>query len=247
MKIYDNEPIYVAVLNTLRDKILAGEYMPGDMLPTEKELCAQFGATRATVRKGLNELENLGFIRSNPGKGCFVTQPEMDKFTITVRDDYPECEIEVLKQRLIMPDENVRRALKLPAGVQAIECSRVMRQNGHPVALDRNYAPYDPARASAEQTAEFVLFSRINAASDQPFAFSNYLNIHADAADEEISSLLECPVGTPLLVVTRFLFGPNNSRRGFGKKCMLFPFGLIRSSCSYLPSPSNIFESELQE
>lgn len=246
MKLYKNEPIYIAVFNTLRDKILQGELMPGEMLPNEKELCTQFGATRSTVRKGLDELEKLGFIRSSPGKGCFVSEPRMDRFSILIRDEYPDCEVEVLKQRVITPDDNVRRALRLSADAKAIECSRVMRQNGHPVALDRNYAPYNPARTSAEQAAEFVHFSRINAVSDQPFSFSNFLNIHADAADEELSALLECPTGSPLLVLSRFLYGPNNSRRGFGKKYLLAPFGMLRAYSSYLPAPSNIFEAELE-
>ncbi len=237
-----SEPIHVVVFNTLRDRILRGEFLPGSLLPTEKELCLEFGATRATVRKGLNRLEHLGFIRSDPGKGSFVIQPQLNRFLFTISDDYPDCDIEVLEPRVVPPDENVRRALRLPPDGQALECRRVMRQNGIPVALDDNFAPYTPTRAAVQQAAEFALFSRINEASDQPFSFSNHMIIQAAAATGEIAALLGQPAGTPLLVVVRFLFGKEDSRRGFGKKYLVSPYGMIRSTCSYLPSPSNVFE-----
>lgn len=61
----------------IRDAILGGNLMEGDMLPSEKELMAQLGLSRATVREGLRLLEAEGLIttRSGRGGGSVVQRP----------------------------------------------------------------------------------------------------------------------------------------------------------------------------
>ncbi len=44
----------------------------GDKLPTERELCAQFGVSRAPIRQALSALEMNGYIYSRQGEGVFV-------------------------------------------------------------------------------------------------------------------------------------------------------------------------------
>jgi DNA-binding FadR family transcriptional regulator len=55
------------VADRIRDAILAGEYVPGDALPSERELSRQLGANRTTVREGLAQLEHLGLIERRQG------------------------------------------------------------------------------------------------------------------------------------------------------------------------------------
>jgi DNA-binding FadR family transcriptional regulator len=56
----------------IRDAILAGEYSPGDALPSERELTQQFGANRTTIREGLAQLEHQGLIERRQGARCRV-------------------------------------------------------------------------------------------------------------------------------------------------------------------------------
>ncbi len=55
------------IADQIRDAILAGEYAPGDALPSERELTRQLGANRTTIREGLAQLEHQGLIERRHG------------------------------------------------------------------------------------------------------------------------------------------------------------------------------------
>lgn len=65
-------PQYRMVYETLRKHISDGIYRPGDLLPSENELCRAHDTTRPTVRKALDALVNEGFIKKHQGKGSIV-------------------------------------------------------------------------------------------------------------------------------------------------------------------------------
>ena len=65
-------PKYLHVLNTLRQRISDGTYRPGAALPSENQLGAEFGVSRATVLKSLQALKQDGWIESQQGKANFV-------------------------------------------------------------------------------------------------------------------------------------------------------------------------------
>ncbi|MFO7935827.1 MAG: GntR family transcriptional regulator [Bacteroidales bacterium] len=65
-------PLYRVLYESLRGMIEDGTYRPGDLLPSENELCAAHNLTRPTVRKALDMLVNEGFILRKQGKGSIV-------------------------------------------------------------------------------------------------------------------------------------------------------------------------------
>ena len=60
------------VVARIRDAILLGELPPGAMLPSERDLAAQFGVNRTTVREALSRLDMLGLIDRRQGIRCRV-------------------------------------------------------------------------------------------------------------------------------------------------------------------------------
>lgn len=59
----------------LRADIEEGRLIPGDLLPTERDLSARYGVARATVKQALVRLEQLGFIETKHGVGSRVRDP----------------------------------------------------------------------------------------------------------------------------------------------------------------------------
>ncbi|MPZ67642.1 MAG: FCD domain-containing protein [Pseudonocardiaceae bacterium] len=60
--------LYQDIVDQIESAIARGALKPGGRLPSERELVAQFGASRATVREALRVLEAHGVVRSRPGQ-----------------------------------------------------------------------------------------------------------------------------------------------------------------------------------
>ncbi|TWF80041.1 regulatory GntR family protein [Pseudonocardia hierapolitana] len=65
-------PRYRQIAEELRDGTVTGLLAPGSALPSETELMAAYGVSRATVRRALVVLESDGLISTYPGKGRYV-------------------------------------------------------------------------------------------------------------------------------------------------------------------------------
>ena len=76
-------PAYAGIAAELRDRILAGEYKPGDRLPVEPELSAEHGVSRSTVREALRLLASQNLITTTRGVagGSFVAYPQPGQIT----------------------------------------------------------------------------------------------------------------------------------------------------------------------
>ncbi|HIX80869.1 hypothetical protein B5E92_10655 [Erysipelatoclostridium sp. An15] len=67
-----NKPKYIKIMNDLAQKIKNNELKPGDQIPTEKELCEIYDASRMTVNKAIMMLCEKHLIERIAGKGSFV-------------------------------------------------------------------------------------------------------------------------------------------------------------------------------
>jgi GntR family transcriptional regulator, arabinose operon transcriptional repressor len=65
-------PLYMQIRARLQQRILGGEWGYGAMLPSEHELCADYGISRGTMRQALAALEKEGLIRRERGRGTFA-------------------------------------------------------------------------------------------------------------------------------------------------------------------------------
>ena len=61
------------------DSIAAGEFGPGDVLPSETEINATFQVSRATARASLERLRHEGLIRRQSGRGSIVLAPKVEQ------------------------------------------------------------------------------------------------------------------------------------------------------------------------
>jgi GntR family transcriptional regulator len=68
-------PLYYQLEKDLRLRIEKGEFAPGAPLPTEDQICEQYGVSRITVRRALDGLNQQGLIVRRRGVGSFVAEP----------------------------------------------------------------------------------------------------------------------------------------------------------------------------
>jgi len=65
-------PPYLQLAQQIRQALLAGVLVPGDQLPTVKEVVGQLAVNPNTVFKSYRELEREGLVQGRPGAGTFV-------------------------------------------------------------------------------------------------------------------------------------------------------------------------------
>ena len=72
-----SEMVFDSILNDITNL----EYSPGDRLPSENDLAAQYGVSRVTIRKALNMLLALGIIETRTGGGSYVQKFKFSRIT----------------------------------------------------------------------------------------------------------------------------------------------------------------------
>ena len=69
-------PPYQQIADWLRQQIIAGDLLPGQVIPSEKDLVDLFGVARTTARRTVALLREEGLVRTVPQRGTYVTSPD---------------------------------------------------------------------------------------------------------------------------------------------------------------------------
>ncbi|MBN8997747.1 MAG: FadR family transcriptional regulator [Rhizobiales bacterium] len=92
------------VAGLIRAEIVRGALKPGDKLPTEQELAALHGVSRAVIREAIAKLRHEGLVASRQGLGAFVNSPEAGN-SLTIHPDSfaePEDYRQLYELRLVL-------------------------------------------------------------------------------------------------------------------------------------------------
>ena len=73
-----NEKLYIQAFREIRSYIMENRLAPGDLLPTEQQLCAQLGVSRNVLREAIKSMELMGMVRARPGRGTEVQEFSLD-------------------------------------------------------------------------------------------------------------------------------------------------------------------------
>lgn len=79
--IASREQISKLIADQIETAIFEKKYLPGSKLPSENEMCEQFGVSRTSVREALGALEAQGMIKIVKGKGMFVNELSIETVT----------------------------------------------------------------------------------------------------------------------------------------------------------------------
>lgn len=217
--------MYEQIRQLLVAALAAGEWRPGDVLPSEAALAERFGASAGTVRRALDELAAQHLVERRQGSGTFVSTHAAPRqpfrFLRLVADDEVQgFARELLGCRRMRASAEIARALGLRTAEPVIEVRRLLLRRGRPVVLDELWLPQ---RHFQGLTAEVI-----EAHPGALYAlFETRFGVHmvraqeklrAVAATAEAARLLQLPEGAPLLSVERlaFTYGdrPMELRRG---------------------------------
>ena len=203
------QPLYAQIKALMMQRLIAGQWRPGEMLPSEFQLADLFGVSQGTVRKALDELAGENVVVRRQGRGTFVAEHDDHRalfhFFHLVG---PDGERRLPESRLI----SVRKGL---AG--RLEAGRLAIGRGVPVIRIRRIRLLDDRPAIAETIAvPQKLFPDLADIREVPNTLYDFYErrygvtiaraverLAAVAADERDAKLLETAPGVPLLEIDR--------------------------------------------
>ena len=68
------KPVYLQIVDQVKAAAASGAARAGDPLPSIRPLAEELRVNRNTIAKAYSELESLGVIETQPGKGCFLKE-----------------------------------------------------------------------------------------------------------------------------------------------------------------------------
>lgn len=204
-------PAHTQIERWLMAAIADGELSAGDRLPGERDLSAQLGVSRMTLRHALAALERRGLLVRTQGRsgGAFVAEPRIEcdltglaGFTAQMRRADLAAHARMLAAVTIPADAETAAALELDEGDLVHEVSRVRSAGGAPVVLERSRFPAQLFPDLLEQDLSGSLYELLeHRYGMQPRTALEHLEpLIAGAAE---ASELGIAQGAPLMLIER--------------------------------------------
>lgn len=141
-------PAYLQIEEQLADRIEAGEFAPGDVLPTERELTRQLGVSRMTVRAAMDRLVQRDLIVRRQGSGTFVADPKLRQDASKLRGFFEDTVGQgvtpvsrLLERDEVLATRHLAGVLDVSVGEAVYRIVRVRSARGVPVVLETSYFP----------------------------------------------------------------------------------------------------------
>lgn len=195
-----------AIRAALRARIEAREWRPGDLIPAEEALAADYGVARGTVNRALRDLAADGLVERRRRAGTRVAMGAARRAVLSIPVLRAEVEatgrvhsFDILEFRQAEPPEAVvRRMAPLPPG-PLLWIETLHRADGAPFALERRWL--NPAAVPAQLPDLARLTVNEWLLSTVPYATGEIV-LGAEPAGEA-AGVLGCGAGAALFVVER--------------------------------------------
>lgn len=198
-------PLHTKVGDVLRRRITSGELPVGAALPSEAQLCEEFGASRGTVRQALAALRSEGLIGGGRGRPPVVReraarQPFSTFLSFSQWAALMGCRpgqrtLEVARRSASPAAQD---ALALDDGAHVIDVLRLRLLDGEPAMIERTSFVESVGRLlfDFDPDSGSIYAYLIGRGAD---LYAGRHTIDATAADATDSDLLGVPAGSPLL------------------------------------------------
>lgn len=204
-------PRYDEIVESLMARLGAMEWKPGDALPGEHALAAEYGVSLGTMRKAMDQLAAQNLIMRRQGKGTFVTVHDstraLNHFVRLVSEDgRREVPGAITKKSSVGSATAVEATrLAIPTGSRVARFLRLRILQHKPVTVERIVLPLD----------RFKAFDPVAQPNLPPLLYEHYSSrygivvveaiehLRAVVADATEARLLKLAPGTALLQVDR--------------------------------------------
>ncbi|MBT9136419.1 MAG: HTH-type transcriptional repressor YvoA [Firmicutes bacterium] len=211
-------PLYFQIQSCLMKAIDNGTLMPGNKLPSERELAAKLAVNRLTVRQAMSELVNEGFLTRKRGLGTFVARPKVEQglskltsFTEDMRKRGLRPAARLIALEVQGADKKMAQSLRIGLGEAVIVIERLRLADEEPMALEISHLPAGRFPAFLTLRTEVSQGSLYDIVRDRynVTLCAAVETLEAKVASAREAALLEMPSGMPVLLRERVTFDQN--------------------------------------
>ena len=202
-------PRYRAIERAMRQRL--AKLAPGAELPSDAELCEEFGVSRMTARHAMHHLAQEGLLFRAPGRGTFVAEAPTHRransllsFSNEMRRQGRVPTSRIVGRALRAPIREEALRLQLKEGEKLLWLKRIRLADGEPIALESTRLNRRTAaavlRASLERESLHAVLVRAGFPPTKGRA-----TIDAEAASADDARWLLMRKGDPMLVERRVI------------------------------------------
>lgn len=219
-------PLYKQIRGLIVQALEAGEWLPGQVIPSEQDLAARFGVSQGTVRKAVDELALENILVRRQGKGTYVSTHQ------DPRAAFRFLRLKALDGRMVSPKSMLLECIRAKAGGEAarnlgvesgspiVMLRRLLRFEGKPIVIEEMYLPgevFPGLNMDVIKDWHGSLYSLLESRFGVRMIRAEE-KLRAVAAEKAVAELMNLPENTPLLSVERvaYTYGdkPVEWRRG---------------------------------
>ena len=205
--------LYMQLEASLKQKMISGEYAVGERIPTELELCEEYGVSRITVRRAVQDLVEDGMLKKLRGRGTFVAVPKhvlgmgraTDRGWSAFEGEGNPTHKEILEKEKISANEALAAKLEIPVGSAAYLIRRLIHEEEFPMAIDELFVSAEMFPGLLDLLVGSASFYTL-AEQHYGFAFGlEDLTLAVSSARADEARLLKCPPSAPLFILRKIM------------------------------------------
>ncbi|MEH3023677.1 MAG: GntR family transcriptional regulator [Pseudomonas oryzihabitans] len=204
-------PLYQRLRDQLAEQIANNRWRPGEAIPTEAALSAEYQLSIGTVRKAIDALVSEGVLERHQGRGTFIRRAQFQSSLFrffrfqTVSGERQVPESRILSIEPVAAPSAVAQALGLPADAPVIRIVRVRLLDVEPVLAEEIWLPRQRFQALLEidLSREGPLLYPIYEEVCGQVVASAEETLTAESVNDVHARLLQVAVNSPVIVIER--------------------------------------------
>lgn len=210
-------PLYFQVKNIFVNMLQHDELAPGEMIPTEYDLCRVFNVSRTTIRQALSELVNEGVFFRVKGRGTFASQVKIrhnlsHEKTFFSKGFYSKSFMtssKLLNIKTIQSTQEISNILMIPINSDVLNVKYLLYSNGEPIAIGQTFLTYSFYKNLDLTVNSDVILKKISDEIHDKVNTSHFC-LEAVTATKEDCELLTITKVTAIQIVRRVGFNQHN-------------------------------------
>jgi GntR family transcriptional regulator len=204
-------PLYQRLRDHLAQQIANNRWRPGEAIPTEAALSAEYQLSTGTVRKAVDALVSEGILERQQGRGTFIRRPQFQSSLFrffrfqTAAGERLVPESRILSIEPVTAPSAVAQALGLPLEAPVIRIVRVRLLEVQPVLAEEIWLPRSRFQALLEIDLNRqgpLLYPIYEEVCGQVVAYAEE-TLTAESVNDLHARLLQVPVNSPVVVIER--------------------------------------------